>query len=119
MIAAFPDYGPWFTWHLRDSLAFIHNAENEVENPRPFNEKHVSTSTSTIRKYSRIKKSADLDTTLVVYGEKFDISGMPRPVCTCTGAPHPCEYRKGCGWTSLYCTKSPTRLGQIIPEPTM
>ncbi|KAF2618271.1 hypothetical protein F2Q68_00040789 [Brassica cretica] len=34
----------------------------------------------------------------------MDISGLPVPVCTCTGAPQQC-YRWGCGgWQSACCT---------------
>ncbi|CAN8312208.1 unnamed protein product [Cochlearia groenlandica] len=46
------------------------------------------------------KKSVDL----VINGISMDISGLPVPVCTCTGAPQQC-YRWGCGgWQSACCT---------------
>nr|ABC25617.1 GAGA-binding transcriptional activator [Arabidopsis thaliana]ABC25618.1 GAGA-binding transcriptional activator [Arabidopsis thaliana] len=46
------------------------------------------------------KKSVDL----VINGVSMDISGLPVPICTCTGAPQQC-YRWGCGgWQSACCT---------------
>ncbi|CAG7868918.1 unnamed protein product [Brassica rapa] len=46
------------------------------------------------------KKSVDF----VINGVNMDISGLPVPVCTCTGAPQQC-YRWGCGgWQSACCT---------------
>ncbi|VYS51776.1 unnamed protein product [Arabidopsis thaliana] len=47
-----------------------------------------------------VKKSVDL----VINGVSMDISGLPVPVCTCTGTPQQC-YRWGCGgWQSACCT---------------
>ncbi|RDY00359.1 Protein BASIC PENTACYSTEINE2, partial [Mucuna pruriens] len=41
---------------------------------------------------------------LVINGIDMDISGLPIPVCSCTGAPQQC-YRWGCGgWQSACCT---------------
>ncbi|XP_010513934.1 PREDICTED: protein BASIC PENTACYSTEINE1-like isoform X2 [Camelina sativa] len=46
------------------------------------------------------KKSVDV----VINGVSMDISGLPVPVCTCTGTPQQC-YRWGCGgWQSACCT---------------
>ncbi|KAK9059967.1 hypothetical protein SSX86_020671 [Deinandra increscens subsp. villosa] len=47
-----------------------------------------------------IKRSVDV----VINGIDMDISGIPIPVCTCTGAPQQC-YRWGLGgWQSACCT---------------
>lgn len=41
---------------------------------------------------------------VVINGIDMDISGLPIPVCSCTGAPQQC-YRWGCGgWQSACCT---------------
>ncbi|KAI3976460.1 hypothetical protein MKX01_008318 [Papaver californicum] len=41
-----------------------------------------------------------------INGVDIDISGIPIPVCSCTGAPQQC-YRWGCGgWQSACCTTS-------------
>lgn len=41
---------------------------------------------------------------LVINGIDMDISGLPIPVCSCTGTPQQC-YRWGCGgWQSACCT---------------
>lgn len=46
------------------------------------------------------KKSVEV----VINGVDMDISGIPIPVCTCTGTPQQC-YRWGCGgWQSACCT---------------
>lgn len=43
---------------------------------------------------------------VVINGINMDISGIPIPVCSCTGAPQQC-YRWGCGgWQSACCTTS-------------
>ncbi|CAN6460980.1 unnamed protein product [Victoria cruziana] len=43
---------------------------------------------------------------IVVNGATYDISGIPVPVCSCTGVPHQC-YRWGAGgWQSSCCTTS-------------
>ncbi|XP_058108434.1 protein BASIC PENTACYSTEINE2-like [Magnolia sinica] len=43
---------------------------------------------------------------LVINGIDVDISGIPIPVCSCTGTPQQC-YRWGCGgWQSACCTTS-------------
>ncbi|KAL6973624.1 Protein BASIC PENTACYSTEINE2-like [Sarracenia purpurea var. burkii] len=48
------------------------------------------------------KKSMEV----VVNGVDMDISGIPIPVCSCTGTPQQC-YRWGCGgWQSACCTTS-------------
>ncbi|KAL7000760.1 Protein BASIC PENTACYSTEINE2, partial [Sarracenia purpurea var. burkii] len=41
---------------------------------------------------------------VVINGIDMDISGIPIPVCSCTGPPQQC-YRWGCGgWQSACCT---------------
>ncbi|XP_013638293.1 PREDICTED: protein BASIC PENTACYSTEINE2-like [Brassica oleracea var. oleracea] len=51
-------------------------------------------------KVKQAKKSVDF----VINGVNMDISDLPVPVCTCTGAPQQC-YRWGCGgWQSACCT---------------
>lgn len=48
------------------------------------------------------RKSADI----VINGIDLDLSGLPTPVCSCTGAPQQC-YRWGVGgWQSACCTTS-------------
>lgn len=48
----------------------------------------------------------DKVTGVVINGVDIDISGIPIPVCSCTGAPQQC-YRWGCGgWQSACCTTS-------------
>ncbi|KAF6168604.1 hypothetical protein GIB67_005216 [Kingdonia uniflora] len=43
---------------------------------------------------------------VVINGMDMDISGIPIPVCSCTGVPQQC-YRWGCGgWQSACCTTS-------------
>lgn len=43
---------------------------------------------------------------MVINGITLDISGIPTPVCSCTGKPQPC-YRWGAGgWQSACCTTS-------------
>ncbi|KAF6150748.1 hypothetical protein GIB67_020831 [Kingdonia uniflora] len=43
---------------------------------------------------------------VVINGIDMDISGIPSPVCSCTGSPQQC-YRWGCGgWQSACCTTS-------------
>lgn len=51
-------------------------------------------------------KPRNKTTALVINGIDFDISGIPIPVCSCTGIPQQC-YRWGCGgWQSACCTTS-------------
>ncbi|KAF5206738.1 Basic pentacysteine1 [Thalictrum thalictroides] len=51
-------------------------------------------------------KPGKRNTALVINGIDFDISGIPIPVCSCTGIPQQC-YRWGCGgWQSACCTTS-------------
>ncbi|GAA0151412.1 hypothetical protein LIER_10138 [Lithospermum erythrorhizon] len=52
------------------------------------------------------KKSMDV----TINGIDMDISGIPIPVCSCTGTPQQC-YRWGCGgWQSACCTTSISRI---------
>lgn len=49
-------------------------------------------------------KGVKKNTEVVINGIDIDISGIPIPVCSCTGAPQQC-YRWGCGgWQSACCT---------------
>ncbi|XP_022882142.1 protein BASIC PENTACYSTEINE2-like isoform X2 [Olea europaea var. sylvestris] len=55
---------------------------------------------SSVNRAKTIKKNIDF----VINGIDMDISGIPIPVCSCTGAPQQC-YRWGCGgWQSACCT---------------
>nr|ABG57059.1 GAGA-binding transcriptional activator [Cardamine pratensis] len=59
-----------------------------------------NSSNSNVSRVKPVKKSVDL----VINGVSMDISGLPVPICTCTGAPQQC-YRWGCGgWQSACCT---------------
>lgn len=53
-----------------------------------------------VQRVKPVKKSVDV----VINGVSMDISGLPVPICTCTGTPQQC-YRWGCGgWQSACCT---------------
>ncbi|KAK8613894.1 hypothetical protein V6N13_101648 [Hibiscus sabdariffa] len=55
---------------------------------------------STVQRVKPAKKSIDFQ----INGFDMDISGIPIPVCSCTGSPQQC-YRWGCGgWQSACCT---------------
>lgn len=55
---------------------------------------------SSVQRAKTAKKNMDV----VINGIDLDISGIPIPVCSCTGAPQQC-YRWGCGgWQSACCT---------------
>ncbi|OMO60792.1 GAGA binding-like protein [Corchorus capsularis] len=55
---------------------------------------------STVQRVKPAKKSMDIK----INGYDMDISGIPIPVCSCTGTPQQC-YRWGCGgWQSACCT---------------
>ncbi|GMJ04519.1 BASIC PENTACYSTEINE1, basic pentacysteine1 [Hibiscus trionum] len=50
----------------------------------------------------RVKPAKSMD--IKINGYDMDISGIPIPVCSCTGTPQQC-YRWGCGgWQSACCT---------------
>ncbi|KZV46489.1 hypothetical protein F511_10594 [Dorcoceras hygrometricum] len=52
----------------------------------------------------RRAKVAKRNVDVVINGVDMDISGIPIPVCSCTGTPQQC-YRWGCGgWQSACCT---------------
>ncbi|XVF85535.1 hypothetical protein PTKIN_Ptkin17bG0125100 [Pterospermum kingtungense] len=54
----------------------------------------------TVQRVKPAKKSMDIK----INGFDMDISGIPIPVCSCTGTPQQC-YRWGCGgWQSACCT---------------
>lgn len=62
--------------------------------------KPKDTSDDTVQRVKPPKKSLDV----VINGIDMDISGIPIPVCSCTGNPQQC-YRWGCGgWQSACCT---------------
>ncbi|KAJ4851498.1 hypothetical protein Tsubulata_026249 [Turnera subulata] len=53
-----------------------------------------------VQRVRPVKKTAEV----VINGISMDISGIPIPICSCTGAPQQC-YRWGCGgWQSACCT---------------
>lgn len=55
---------------------------------------------SSVQRAKPAKKNMDV----VINGIDMDISGIPIPVCSCTGTPQQC-YRWGCGgWQSACCT---------------
>jgi hypothetical protein len=55
---------------------------------------------SSVQRVKPAKKNMDV----VINGIDMDISGIPIPVCSCTGTPQQC-YRWGCGgWQSACCT---------------
>ncbi|EEF40545.1 protein BASIC PENTACYSTEINE2 isoform X2 [Ricinus communis] len=57
-------------------------------------------SNNAVQRVKPAKKSMDV----VINGIDMDISGIPIPVCSCTGSPQQC-YRWGCGgWQSACCT---------------
>lgn len=54
----------------------------------------------------RGRTAKNTNTSLVINGINLDISGIPTPVCSCTGTPQQC-YRWGVGgWQSACCTTS-------------
>ncbi|KAJ4831604.1 hypothetical protein Tsubulata_015290, partial [Turnera subulata] len=56
--------------------------------------------TPSIQRVRSVKKPTEL----IINGISMDISGIPIPVCSCTGTPQQC-YRWGCGgWQSACCT---------------
>ena len=71
------------------------NATTKAKKPRKPKEENDS-----VLRVKPVKKSVDF----VINGVNMDISSLPVPVCTCTGAPQQC-YRWGCGgWQSACCT---------------
>ncbi|KAJ6823225.1 protein Barley B recombinant-like [Iris pallida] len=67
-----------------------------------YNPERVDTSNGSVSKRKAGKKSADL----VINGIDLDLSGIPTPVCSCTGNLQQC-YRWGVGgWQSACCTIS-------------
>ncbi|KAL4353507.1 hypothetical protein GQ457_06G000440 [Hibiscus cannabinus] len=55
---------------------------------------------STVQRVKPAKRSIDIQ----IDGFDMDVTGIPIPVCSCTGAPQQC-YRWGCGgWQSACCT---------------
>ncbi|CAA0811540.1 Protein BASIC PENTACYSTEINE1 [Striga hermonthica] len=69
---------------------------NNGSNSNTKNNKDSNSNNST----PRAKKNVEV----VINGVDMDITGIPIPVCSCTGAPQQC-YRWGCGgWQSACCT---------------
>ncbi|KAK4772102.1 hypothetical protein SAY86_013877 [Trapa natans] len=76
------------------------NALKMPKSKKPRKSKDASTNTLSVQRSKQPKKSMDV----VINGIDMDISGIPIPVCTCTGNPQQC-YRWGCGgWQSACCT---------------
>ncbi|EOA24525.1 hypothetical protein CARUB_v10017779mg [Capsella rubella] len=72
----------------------------KAKKPRKPKEESGATNNVHQQRVKPAKKSVDL----VINGVSMDISGLPVPVCTCTGTPQQC-YRWGCGgWQSACCT---------------
>ncbi|ESQ35340.1 hypothetical protein EUTSA_v10008428mg [Eutrema salsugineum] len=73
----------------------------KAKKPRkPKEENSNNNNNTSVSRVKPAKKSVDL----VINGVSMDISGLPVPICTCTGAPQQC-YRWGCGgWQSACCT---------------
>ncbi|CAN8305193.1 unnamed protein product [Cochlearia groenlandica] len=72
----------------------------KAKKPRKPKEENGNNNNRNVSRGKPVKKSVDL----VINGVSMDISGLPVPVCTCTGAPQQC-YRWGCGgWQSACCT---------------
>ncbi|XP_033134715.1 protein BASIC PENTACYSTEINE2 isoform X1 [Brassica rapa] len=75
-------------------------AATKAKKPRKPKEENGDSNNANVSRVKPAKKSFDL----VINGVNMDISGLPVPVCTCTGAPQQC-YRWGCGgWQSACCT---------------
>ncbi|XP_071706189.1 protein BASIC PENTACYSTEINE1-like [Rutidosis leptorrhynchoides] len=72
-----------------------------VKNPRVKKPKKLKENGNATGSRSKVvKRSMDM----VINGIDMDISGLPIPVCSCTGAPQQC-YRWGLGgWQSACCT---------------
>lgn len=76
-----------------------------LKSPKAKKNKKVGPKDETNPSAQRVKPR-NKNTALVINGIDFDISGIPIPVCSCTGIPQQC-YRWGCGgWQSACCTTS-------------
>jgi hypothetical protein len=115
-----PDCDPLLEWLVKDSWAFICNYDRETEK-RSRKKGSVKTATLEISPYVRLKRPYEFrkrTITLVVSGEEIEISGLPNPVCSCTGTPRKCFSRGKGGWLSACCTATlsmyplPTHLGR-------
>ncbi|XP_008789230.1 protein Barley B recombinant [Phoenix dactylifera] len=79
----------------------------QAKAPKPKKPKKVTaarneTSNGSVSRGRNVRKSLDV----VINGIDLDISGIPTPVCSCTGARQQC-YRWGVGgWQSACCTTS-------------
>ncbi|GMH28791.1 hypothetical protein Nepgr_030634 [Nepenthes gracilis] len=79
--------------HIRPKTSKRKQTKKNPENP-----KKMKASATTMEK--RERKNLNF----VTYETRVDISGVPAPVCTCTGVPRQC-YRWGAGgWQSSCCT---------------
>ncbi|XP_010939970.1 protein Barley B recombinant [Elaeis guineensis] len=73
------------------------------KSPKPKKPKKVAEATNGSVSHGKAGKKS---TGLVINGIDLDISGIPTPVCSCTGTPQQC-YRWGVGgWQSACCTTS-------------
>ncbi|XP_010917292.1 protein Barley B recombinant [Elaeis guineensis] len=79
----------------------------QAKTPKPKKPKKVAaprneTSNGSLSRGRNVRKSMDV----VINGIDLDISGIPTPICSCTGTPQQC-YRWGVGgWQSACCTTS-------------
>lgn len=68
--------------------------------PKPKKPRKPKNNDPSVQQVKAPKKKMDL----VINGLDMDISGIPIPICSCTGTPHQC-YRWGYGgWQSACCT---------------
>lgn len=76
------------------------NSEGGPKTPKAKKPRKPKDTSMAVQRVKPPKKNIDL----VINGIDMDISSIPIPVCSCTGAPHQC-YRWGCGgWQSACCT---------------
>ncbi|CAL9138046.1 unnamed protein product [Musa acuminata var. zebrina] len=75
--------------------------------PKPKKSKKVAASSNDTTNGSvSLGKSCRKSAEMVINGISLNTSGIPTPVCSCTGKPQPC-YRWGAGgWQSVCCTTS-------------
>ncbi|XP_022989844.1 protein BASIC PENTACYSTEINE2-like [Cucurbita maxima] len=76
------------------------SSETGPKTPKAKKPRKLKDTSTAVPRAKPPKKNIDL----VINGIDMDISGIPIPVCSCTGSPHQC-YRWGCGgWQSACCT---------------
>ncbi|KAF9623469.1 hypothetical protein IFM89_003053 [Coptis chinensis] len=77
-----------------------------LKTPKTKKNKKAGPKDDTINSSVQRARPGRKNTALVINGIDVDISGIPIPVCSCTGIPQQC-YRWGCGgWQSACCTTS-------------